>query len=626
MRQIFKLIIIGALAIFFLLISLTHWRHSRLARRTYQLSASTVLSEVSLDAIVGAEAQGNFQHLYQVAHGITLYLLVPPELAEQVTSHDDAWEIFDGSWGDFTLMQQGNEIATGDLGVVFGRESIQDGEKLMIPVAKMNPNLPTGDYLLKISLKKLPTSWANLKITLVGRYEICGLERLVEQFTLALAIGAMVIFLLLLWPLVNCSLAVWRCWHRPVASGNGILYVLTSYPLWSETFLRLDLRFLQRHLRLLHAVALYDGDTEVRPEWPQVQVLSPTSRRRRKQRPRLAGKLATTLASLLPKWLRAQCSLHTHRQLRQALLEVCQEKSIGHLHAEFADLAALLAADVARELGCTFSIGIHAVDIHAVKYPMSIIFGEASFITACNEAAAQAFRQKCPWAAPKLNLIHHGLDLQHWPYAEQKEINVESEAVLKLLFIGRLVPKKGVSILLEALGLLRQSGMSAIELTIIGDGPLRPTLEQQAKQAHISDLIVWAGVLEQEEVRTYLQEASCLCVPSIVDASGDRDGIPNVVTEAMASGVPVIGSQEASLPEVLTEETGWPVTEINAENLAATIKQMAAQPEERNRRRQNARRRMEFDFNAEKLAEKRSELLKQATLNKRRADGAECRP
>ncbi len=610
MRDLIILIINALLALVLLLVSLVHGRLYREARRQYESALTAVPSRLAVDFGVVGEVSSTYRHSTQLPHGVTAYLELRGDFSSPWETHEEAWEALGSRFGQLVLSRDGRPVEESDLGVQFRQELRQEKDVVLLPVGSFRPSLALGDYTLTVRVTSQAPTLAGHPLHLVVRYNCCGLEQVPQRVAQAIAIGAFGAFVVLLWPLARLSRRVWRRRHPPVSEGDAILYVLAAYPRWSETFLRLDLRLLQCRQVPLHAVALYPGDTAVKPDWPQVRVLSPLGG------PDggagdgrgLAARLQRVLGRFLPRWLRAQLSLRRHRSLLESLLAECREKRIRHIHAEFADLAALLAVEAARQLGCSFSLGIHAFDIHACKYPLRRLFGEASFITVCNEAAAVAFRRRCPWAAERLHLIHHGLDLKQWPFVGR----VSCEPCLKLLFVGRLVPKKGIHILLKALDLLVNTEWPSVQLTIVGDGPLGVQLRRQAEQDGVTQHVHWKGVLDQEAVREQLRQSSCLCVPSVVDANGDRDGIPNVVTEAMATGVPVVGSQAGSLSEVLSEETGWPVAEPTPETLAAAILAMASQPDERERRRKNARQQMEFRFNAKKLSEFRGRLFEQA--------------
>ncbi len=382
------------------------------------------------------------------------------------------------------------------------------------------------------------------------------------------------------------------------------LFLFTAYPLWSETFLRQDLAFLQRTGLDVEAVALYHGDCDLQPDWPQATVLSPDATT---GSPARRGRLAA-LKRLLPAALRTTLSLHTHRALLQALEQHVLTHGFGHLHAEFADLAALLAAQVARRHGLSFSVGIHAFDVHAATYDPRTIFTGARFVTACNQAAFDACLDRMPDLHGRLHLIYHGVNLDRWRCAENLPGADLAPTAPELLFVGRLVPKKGLDILLRALDILVRRGLSP-RLTLVGSGPLEASLRLLADELHLADRLTWRGVLAADDIRTLMPTMTCLCAPSVVTPNGDRDGIPNVILEAMAAGLPVIASQVGSIAEAVTPTTGWPLPALTPETLADAIADAAAHPEQRQQRRQQARLLVEQRFNAATLALLRRQLF-----------------
>ena len=174
-----------------------------------------------------------------------------------------------------------------------------------------------------------------------------------------------------------------------------------------------------------------------------------------------------------------------------------------------------------------------------MKYPFRTLFANASFITSCNLAAAKALYHKCPWLNIKMHLIHHGVDLSLWRFIQ----DFKQPKTIQLLFIGRLVPKKGLPILLQAIASLIHGSLTNIALTVVGEGPMENELKQLADTLDIAKSITWMGRLSQTKLPALLRNMSCLCVPSIVAKDGDQDGIPNVIIEAFAAGLPVIASQ-----------------------------------------------------------------------------------
>jgi len=384
-----------------------------------------------------------------------------------------------------------------------------------------------------------------------------------------------------------------------LAEGIGcdkIIYLLTAYPLWSETFLRQDLRLLLAEGVPLQPLALFPGDGECQPGWPQVRVLSPIP-------PAAASAGGASLSRYLPAGLRAVLSLLRHRRLLGQLQTEIRASHARHIHAEFADLGALLAAVAARRSGITFSLGIHARDVHARKYPLKMLCREVSFVTTCNRAAGAALIKQMPDIAPRLHLIYHGLELPDWPFREQEPADAP------LLFVGRFMPKKGLPILLQALAQLQESG-ERCDLVVLGSGPAEFEFKALSESLGLAGKVQWLGILPREEVARQLSRAEAICVPSVVARDGDREGIPNVVVEAMASGVPVVAGISGGIAEILTPETGWPLDEVTPAALLAAIRALRSESAERERRRRLARQRVEADFDAVRLIQRRKNLFR----------------
>jgi len=134
-----------------------------------------------------------------------------------------------------------------------------------------------------------------------------------------------------------------------------------------------------------------------------------------------------------------------------------------------------------------------------------------------------------------------------------------------ILHVGRLVEKKGTKVLIEAL-----SGIAGTKLVIIGEGPRRKTLERQARQ--LGDRVCFLGELPSNEVAQWMRRASVLAAPSLTASDGDAEGLPNVVVEAAASGLPVVGTTHSGIPEAIEDGvSGFLVPEGDAGALAARL-------------------------------------------------------
>jgi len=375
------------------------------------------------------------------------------------------------------------------------------------------------------------------------------------------------------------------------------IYLLGSYPVWSETFLRQDLAFLLKAGLPLHPVALFPGDTARLPEWPEVQTLTTSGQ---------ASRPAAGRPGLwLPRGVRGRLSLWSHRRLRASLTALARERGAVHVHAEFADLPALLAAAVADDLGIGYSVGVHALDVHQPKFSLPRLLGRARFVTACNTVALRAVLEACPALTDRAHLVPHGVDLRVWTF-RARPFTPHDE--LRLFSAGRFVEKKGLDTLLRAAALLQSQG-TPVNLSLAGSGPLEGPLRRLAEELGLTAAVSWLGVLTPEQVRQAFDLVDALVVPSRVSRGGDRDGVPNIVLEAMAMGAPVVGTGAGGLLEVLNSRTGWPFPPNDHVALAAVLRTIAREPQAAERRRLAARALIEERYDAARLAEQRAGLF-----------------
>lgn len=385
-----------------------------------------------------------------------------------------------------------------------------------------------------------------------------------------------------------------------------IIYLVGAYPQWSETFVRQDLSLLQELDLPLHPVALFPGDVEREAGWPEVTYLDsapcPTSPD--------GAHVGAAISRLLPRFLATRLSLHRHGHRVRALVDLARSVGARHIHAEFADLPALVGSAAARKLGLGYSLGVHARDVHLAKFTPSLVYGRARFVVACNRDAWRSVNNYRPAAQAGVHLIHHGLDLAIWNFREGSI--PEAPTPLRLLFVGRFVEKKGLNVLFRALAHLRKNG-HRVQVSLLGDGPLEAPLRSMSTMLGLDEVVSWQGVVPRAEVARQMREHDVLVMPSVVSHEGDRDGIPNVVLEAMACGLPVVGSDAGSLPEVLDEQTGWVSPAGDDVALAATVERLLAAPAEVAARCRAARQLVVRDFDARALARRRAALF-QAVL------------
>jgi colanic acid/amylovoran biosynthesis glycosyltransferase len=184
--------------------------------------------------------------------------------------------------------------------------------------------------------------------------------------------------------------------------------------------------------------------------------------------------------------------------------------------------------------------------------------GASMFIAVSQFIAGKLLRQGFP--QDKVQVHYIGVDTDHF---RPEPATSRTETVL---FVGRLVEKKGCEYLIRAMHPI-QRAMPDVELVIIGDGPLRNSLELQAKSS--LRRYRFLGSQSAGEVQKWMQTARVLCLPSIVAASGDAEGLPITLLEAQSSGLPVVAFSSAGIPEALKHnETGYLTPEKNSSLLS----------------------------------------------------------
>ena len=175
-----------------------------------------------------------------------------------------------------------------------------------------------------------------------------------------------------------------------------------------------------------------------------------------------------------------------------------------------------------------------------------------------------------------------------------------------VLFVGRLIEKKGCEYLIQAIAQVQKT-IPNIELVVIGDGILRSSLENLAN--NLLSNYRFLGVKPQETVQEWMNKAFLLGAPSVTTATGESEGLPIVILEAQAMGLPVISSIHAGIPEAIVhEETGFLTQEKDGESLAKYILTLFENVELREKFSTLGRRRIETEFNLKLNAAKLEEI------------------
>jgi colanic acid/amylovoran biosynthesis glycosyltransferase len=267
-------------------------------------------------------------------------------------------------------------------------------------------------------------------------------------------------------------------------------------------------------------------------------------------------------------------------QLKAALVAVlAQARGVDHLHAHFTSDAATVALLASRLSGIPFSFTAHARDIyHQYKSIASdnamrrAKIAEADFVATVSDYNRAHLRQIAPSHGARVRRLYNGIDLDRFtPMPVERKPG-------QIVAVGRLIEKKGFSDLIKACAILRDIGVK-FHCSIIGDGPLRGELDGQIKLSSLESRVEIAGPQPQERLIGMVRQASVAVLPCIVSESGDRDGLPTVLLEAMALALPVVTTSVSGGPEIVAHgETGLVVEPGDPAALAASIETLLESP------------------------------------------------
>jgi colanic acid/amylovoran biosynthesis glycosyltransferase len=173
-------------------------------------------------------------------------------------------------------------------------------------------------------------------------------------------------------------------------------------------------------------------------------------------------------------------------------------------------------------------------------------------------------------------IVHHmGIDLDKFAYTEK---NITTGDTIKILTVGRLTEKKGHRYALEAIAKIIARRPN-IEFLIAGDGPLRDELTALTRKLNIEKQVCFLGPLQQNEISALYQQAHIFLLPSVTAADGDQEGIPVVLMEAQACGLPVVATLHSGIPELVADgKSGFLVPERDADRVTEALEHLIKNP------------------------------------------------
>jgi len=268
----------------------------------------------------------------------------------------------------------------------------------------------------------------------------------------------------------------------------------------------------------------------------------------------------------------------------------------GHIHAHWASTPSTMAMLAARIAEIPWSLTAHRWDI-AENNLLGEKARSACFVRVISAHGADELRSTAALDGFAPVLLPMGVDLP--------PLNAPHDAgLLRILTPARLVEKKGHEHLLAAAAILRSRGVP-FRLDIAGDGPLGPALRRRASEVGVEEDVVFLGTVPHEELlrRMDAAEWDVVVLPSVITAAGELEGIPVALIEALARGLPAVGTEAGGTPELLGDGAGILVPPADPDALAEALVELASEPELRAELARAGRARVEERFDVDRVAE-----------------------
>jgi glycosyltransferase involved in cell wall biosynthesis len=366
-------------------------------------------------------------------------------------------------------------------------------------------------------------------------------------------------------------------------SSRNVAYILKMFPRFSETFILSEILELERegvNVRIFSLKTPNDGRTHAdvaRVKAPVTYVeLSRWSHAAKLVRPH-----ARVFAWNPARYLRVAATAIARRRwgaLKRFLQAGCvaphlRDAGITHVHAHFASSATSVANYLHLLTGIEYSFTAHAKDIYIETVASDVLtrkLTDARFVVTVSDYNVAHLKTLAP--AVPVRRIYNGLDLDQF-----KPNGTHPDETPLVLAVGRLVEKKGFDDLIRAASLLR--GRIDFRCQIVGSGPEAPRLQGLIDELGLRHVVELTGPMPREELVRLYPRASVFVAPCVIGADGNRDGLPTVLIEAMALGVPVISTPVTGIPEIVRPgETGQLVAPNDPQGLARAIERALADP------------------------------------------------
>lgn len=378
-----------------------------------------------------------------------------------------------------------------------------------------------------------------------------------------------------------------RSKHKSSSTARALrlAYLTTEYPKVSHTFIRRELRELERRGHVVHRWAIRSPGEAIADSMDVAEVEKTFHCLDQSKTLLLTRAARVCVTRPLRMLSAARMAWRLHRRSPRGLvrhiayiIEACtlllesKKHQIEHVHVHFGTNCAAVALLMRTLGGPTYSFTVHGPDEFddPVGHSLDMKAASASAVVAITDYCSAQLRRWLrydDWA--KIHVVHCTIDELF--LAEQSRIDPQSST---LISIGRLSAQKGQLLLIEAVAQLLSEGV-AIRLVLGGDGEMRDVVEQRIRELKIEQHVEITGWIAEAKVRRHIREARALVLPSFAE------GLPVVIMEALAMGRPVISTAIAGIPELVRSgETGWLVSAGSIEQLVDAMREAMAAPVE----------------------------------------------
>lgn len=255
--------------------------------------------------------------------------------------------------------------------------------------------------------------------------------------------------------------------------------------------------------------------------------------------------------------------------------------------------------------GISYSFTAHAWDIWKNNEMLPIKIQDAKFIaTISNFNKKLLSKDIASQDIDKINIVHCGIDVEKFNFAEPKPYET-----MNIISVGRFVEKKGFTYLLDACYQLLEKGIK-LNCTFVGNGPLWEEIDERVKALKLENHVQLPGAMPQKKLQEKFRRSDLFVLPAVKASNGDLDGIPVVLMEAMALGIPVISTSVSGIPELINhKESGLLVKEKDVAELAEAIQIFTKFSDTNIQYAKAARQKIEQEFNIKKSASLMAKLI-----------------